>query len=281
MTARSDFARSLARAAAAAATLLLSACATVPPGAGKNPADPWERVNRQTYAFNDRLDRYLIKPIAQGYEYVLPSVVRRCISNGFANIAEIRNAINDILQAKPSGAATDTGRLVINSTFGVAGCFDVATGWGLERRHEDFGLTLARWGVGKGPYLVLPVLGPSDVRDGIGLVPDAYTSPTAYVQLMPVVARNSLLGTNVVSTRSDLLDTTKLLEQVALDPYQFMRDAYLQRRRSLEYEGNPPPPKLEEDDGGNAAPAPAPAPAAPPGPTGGDKPAQPPPQDGR
>ena len=271
--ARNDIVRLWIRAAALAAALLLSACATVPPGAGSNPRDPWERVNRQTFAFNDRLDRYLIKPIAQGYQFVLPRVVRQCISNGFANMAEIRNAVNDILQAKPSGVATDTGRLVINSTVGLAGCFDIATAWGLERRHEDFGLTLARWGLGTGSYLVLPVLGPSDLRDGIGMVPDAYTSPTAYVQLMPVVARNSLLGTNLISTRSELLDTTKLVEEVALDPYQFTRDAYLQRRRSQEYEGNPPLQKLEDESGEESVP--------PPGPGGADKPAQPPGQDGR
>jgi phospholipid-binding lipoprotein MlaA len=270
--------RRRARVAAAAGALLLAACATVPPDAGKNPRDPLEKVNRQTFAFNDRLDRYLIKPIAQGYQWVLPRAVRQCISNGFANIAEIRNAVNDILQIKPSGVATDTGRLVINSTLGVAGCFDIATGWGLERRHEDFGLTLARWGLGTGPYIVLPVLGPSDARDGVGLVPDAYTSPTAYVQVMPVVARNSLLGTNLVSTRASLLDTTKLVEEVAIDRYQFTRDAYLQLRRSLEYEGNPPPPKLEDDDGGDSAPAQTPGPG--PG-DSGNKPAQPPQQDGR
>jgi phospholipid-binding lipoprotein MlaA len=260
----------LARVAAAAA-LLLAGCATVPPGAGTNPRDPLEKINRQTFEFNDRLDRYLIKPIAQGYQYVLPRVVRQCISNGFANMFEIRNAVNDILQIKPSGVATDTGRLVINSTIGVAGCFDIATGWGMERRHEDFGLTLARWGLGTGPYLVLPVLGPSDVRDGVGLAADAYTIPTNYVQVAPVVARNSLLGTNLVDQRAQLLDTTKLINEVALDRYQFTRDAYLQRRRSLEYEGNPPPPKLE-DDSGESGPAPA---------GDGAKPAQPPPQEQR
>ena len=263
------------RIAGVVASLLLAGCATVPPDAGSNPRDPYERINRQTYAFNDHLDRYLIKPVAQGYEYVLPGVVRRCVSNGLANILEIRNAVNDLLQAKLSGAGTDTGRLLINSTLGIAGCFDWATGFGLERRHEDFGLTLAHWGVGTGPFIVLPVLGPSDLRDGVGLAADAYTNPIAYTQVAPVVARNSLLGTTVVSTRAELLDTTKLIEQVALDPYQFERDAYLQRRFSLEYEGNPPAPKLE--DPGDSAPAPAaPAPAAPVPPTPAPAPAAPP-----
>jgi len=124
-----------ARAAAAAGALMLAACATVPPDAGKNPRDPYERVNRQVYAFNDKLDRYLLKPLAQGYEFIVPRAFRTCINSGFANMGEIRNAINDILQAKPAGAATDTGRLVINSTLGVAGCFDIATRMGLEARH--------------------------------------------------------------------------------------------------------------------------------------------------
>jgi len=240
-----------ARAAAAGIALLLGACATVPPGAGQNPRDPLEKVNRQVYAFNDTLDKYFFKPLAQGYEWVLPHAVRACISNGFANMAEIRNAINDILQAKPLGAATDTGRLVVNSTLGLAGCFDVATRMGLERRHEDFGLTLARWGLGTGPYLVLPILGPSDVRDGVGLIPDTYASPIGYIY--PVKDRNIVYGVNVIDTRATLLDATKVIDEAALDRYQFTRDAFFQRRTSLEYEGNPPAPK-EEDDSGESGP---------------------------
>jgi len=279
---REDLIPPRARVAAAAATaLLLAACATVPPDAGKDPRDPFERVNRQTYAFNERLDRYLLKPLAQGYQYVFPSGIRQCISNGFDNVLEIRNSVNDILQAKPVGAATDTGRLVINSTLGIAGCMDIATRMGLERRQEDFGLTLARWGIKTGPYIVLPLFGPSDVRDGIGRVPDAYTSPFAYVQIVPVVYRNSLLGVSVIDTRATLLDTTKLIDEMALDRYRYTRDAYLQRRRSLEYEGNPPPPKLEDEDTGDlgsSSPAPAqPAPADQSAPV----PAQPAPADQR
>jgi len=274
-------------AAGAAAALLLTACATVPPDAGTDPRDPLERINRQTFAFNDKLDKYLFKPLAKGYQYVFPPGVRLCISNGFANVLEIRNSVNDILQAKPSGVATDTGRLLINSTLGMAGCFDIATRMGLERREEDFGLTLARWGVGTGPYVVLPVFGPSDVRDGIGRVPDAYSSPFTYTQLVPVVDRNGLIGAYLIDTRATLLDTTKLIEEIALDRYRYVRDGYLQRRRSLEYEGNPPPPKLEDEDsgdGGQSAPSPGPpapaepppAPAQPP-----PAPAQPPPDDRR
>ena len=158
----------LERAAIAAAALLLAGCATVPPDAGKNPRDPFERFNRQVYGFNDQFDRYVLKPAAKGYVAVVPHAFRLCIANGVSNVGEIRNAVNDILQAKPVGASTDTGRLAINTTLGVFGCFDVATKMGLERRTEDFGLTLARWGAGPGPYLMLPVLGPSDVRDADG-----------------------------------------------------------------------------------------------------------------
>ena len=247
---------------AAACAVLLAGCATVPADAGKNPRDPLERFNRQMYAFNDRLDRYVLKPVAKGYVAVVPHAFRLCINNGFDNIGEIRNAVNDILQAKPAGAATDTGRLAINTTLGVFGCWDVATRMGLERRTEDFGLTMARWHVGPGPYLVLPLLGPSDVRDAIGLVPDTYTNPFAYVT--PIYDRYLYLGGSVIDARAMLLDATNLIDQAALDRYQFTRDAWFQYRTSLQYEGNPPAPKLE-DDSDDAPAAPAGGKAAQPG----------------
>jgi phospholipid-binding lipoprotein MlaA len=236
----------LARAAIATGALLLAGCATVPPDAGKNPRDPFERFNRNVYAFNDQFDRYLLKPVAKGYVAVVPHAFRLCIANAFSNVEEIRTAVNDILQAKPVGASTDTGRLAINTTLGVFGCFDIATKMGLERRNEDFGLTLARWGAGTGPYLVLPILGPSDVRDGIGLVPDSYANPISYVH--PVYDRYIYFVGSAIDTRARLLDATDLIDRTALDRYQFTRDAYLQRRTSLQYEGNPPLPP-EEDSG--------------------------------
>jgi phospholipid-binding lipoprotein MlaA len=271
--------RSLAaRAAAVTAAILLGACATVPPGAGQNPRDPFERVNRQTFAFNDKIDKYFFKPLAQGYKWVLPDLVRSCINNGFANMGEIRNAVNDILQIKPVGAATDTGRLVVNSTIGLAGCFDVAKKMGLERRHEDFGLTLARWGLDTGPYLVLPILGPSDLRDGVGLIPDSYTSPIAYI--MPVKDRYIVFGVSLIDMRAELLDATKLIDQAALDRYQFTRDAYFQRRTSLQYEGNPPAPK-DEDDSGETGPGTTPTKTTPQTAPAQTPPAQTPPPDQR
>jgi phospholipid-binding lipoprotein MlaA len=237
----------LARAAASAAALALAACATVPPNAGSNPRDPYERVNRQVFEFNERFDQYVAKPLARSYVAVVPKALRLCIDSAFTNLLEIRNAVNDILQAKPLGAATDTGRLVINSTLGMVGCFDVAKRMGLEYRSEDFGLTLARWGLGTGPYLVLPLLGPSDVRDAIGLVPDNYLNPVSYVTPMP--DRYILIGMNLIDTRASLLDASRLIEEAALDRYQFTRDAYFQRRRSKQYEGNPPPLREDEDTG--------------------------------
>jgi phospholipid-binding lipoprotein MlaA len=257
------------RAAVAACTLLLAGCATVPPDAGKNPRDPFERFNRQVYGFNDRFDRYMLRPAAKGYVAVVPHAFRLCIANGLSNVGEIRNAVNDILQAKPVGASTDTGRLAINTTLGVFGCFDVATKMGLERRTEDFGLTLARWGAGTGPYLVLPVLGPSDVRDAVGLVPDSYANPITYVT--PVYDRYVYYVGSAVDTRAGLLDATDLIDRTALDRYQFTRDAYLQRRFSLEYEGNPPLTR-EQDDSDDTGPRPSGTKA---------KPAQPAPEDRR
>jgi phospholipid-binding lipoprotein MlaA len=252
-----------------AAALLLAGCATVPPDAGHNPRDPYERINRHIDAFNDGFDRYFMKPVAKGYVYAVPAGIRLCISSGFSNLGEVRNAVNDLLQFKPLGAATDTGRLVVNSTMGVAGCFDIATRMGMERRDQDFGLTLAHWGAGTGPYIVLPFLGPSDVRDAFGKVPDSYASPIAYV--MPVKDRYILYGVSFIDLRALLLDATALIDQAALDRYQFVRDAYFQRRLNQQYEGNPPLP-AEEDESGESGPGGS-VPKAPPG--------QPAPQDKR
>ena len=255
-------------AALMALAILLAGCATVPPDAGHNPRDPFERVNRHIDAFNDGFDRYFMKPVAKGYVYAVPPGIRLCISSGFSNLGEVRNAVNDLLQFKPLGAATDTGRLVVNSTMGVAGCFDIATRMGLEQRNQDFGLTLAHWGAGTGPYIVIPFLGPSDVRDAIGKVPDSYLSPIAYVS--PVKDRYILYGVSFIDLRALLLDATSLVDQAALDRYQFVRDAYFQRRLSQQYEGNPPPP-AEDDDSGESGPGGG-APKGPPGqPTPPDK----------
>jgi phospholipid-binding lipoprotein MlaA len=184
--------------------------------------------------------------------------VRDCVGNVFSNFSDVPNALNNLLQGKPADAASDICRVVINSTVGLLGCFDVASKMGLQRNDEDFGQTLGRWGSGPGPYFVWPFLGPSTVRDSIGRIAGFYTDPLDYIE--PVRLRNSLLGTRLIDTRAQLIPAEKLLEAAALDRYQFLRDAYLQRRNNLVYDGSPPRRKDDfEDD------APADAPAAKPG----------------
>lgn len=218
--------------------LLLSGCAST------SPRDPFEPMNRAIYSFNDGVDTALIRPVAEGYRAVLPAFVRTGVSNVFANINDVLIALNNLLQGKFVNAISDVGRVVVNTTVGIAGFFDVATHFGLEKHNEDFGQTLGYWGVGDGPYLVLPIIGPSNLRDAVARVVDFKTDPLTYVRSMRL--RNSLWGTRALSQRTELLDTSKILETAALDPYEFLRDAYLQRRRSLVYDGAPP---REKDDG--------------------------------
>jgi phospholipid-binding lipoprotein MlaA len=223
----------------------LAACASIPPGAGTNPVDPWEVYNRHVFDLNDRVDRAVVKPIAEAYEAVLPREVRVCINNAFLNLLEPVNAINNLLQGKPSEAMSDVCRLAVNSTIGLLGCFDVAAKAGAPRSNEDFGQTLGRWGLQPGPYFVLPVLGPSSVRDTFGRLFDFLgTDPLWYIQDIPT--RNTLVGTRLIDTRASLLPAEKVLEAAALDRYQFIRDAYLQLRRNLVYDGNPP--RLRDPD---------------------------------
>lgn len=225
----------------------LAGCATIPPGAGANAEDPFEVYNRHMFEFNDRVDSVLLKPLAQIYEASLPEVVRNCISNAFANLAELPTALNNLLQGKPADAAADVCRFAINSTVGLAGCFDVAAKVGLPRNSEDFGQTLGRWGLLPGPYFVLPFLGPSTIRDTLGRAVDmGVTDPLGYLD--HVRTRNALSGTRVIDTRAGLLPAEKVVDAAALDRYQFIRDGYLQRRRNLVYDGNPPRLVDPEDD---------------------------------
>ena len=245
----------------------LAACASIPPGAGTNPADPWEVYNRHMFDVNDRVDRAVFKPVAQAYEAVLPQDVRVCVNNMFLNLLEPVNAINNLLQGKPSEAMSDLCRLAVNSTVGLFGCFDVAAKAGAPRSNEDFGQTLGRWGLQPGPYFVLPFLGPSSVRDAFGRLFDFLgTDPLWYIQDIPV--RNTLVGVRLVDTRASLLPAEKVLEAAALDRYQFIRDAYLQLRRNLVYDGNPPrlldPDDEDEDERPAAAPRPRDDPPMPP-----------------
>ena len=220
--------------------MMLSGCATVPADSGTDSRDPIESFNRQVFEFNDVVDRAVLKPVAQAYEYVVPEPVRDCISNIFSNFREPSNAVNNLLQGKPVDAASDTCRFVVNTTVGLLGCFDPARQMGLEKHNEDFGQTLGRWGIGSGPYLVVPILGPSTVRDAIGVYgAEPYLDVNFYIDNIRV--RNAILGTRIVNQRAELLQTDDLISGAALDKYRFIRDGYLQRRRNLVYDGTPPP----------------------------------------
>ncbi len=210
-----------------------------------DPRDPLEPINRGVYQFNEGVDTMLLKPAAEVYQGLLPGIVRTGISNFFSNLNDVTVAINNLLQGKFSEAASDGGRLLINTTAGLFGLFDVATPAGLEKHDEDFGQTLGWWGVGDGPYLVLPILGPRTTRDTASLYVDWQTAPITHLD--SVRERNSLLGLRLVSGRAELLGASRLLSVAALDPYEFVRDAYLQRRRNLIHDGNPPREAREKD----------------------------------
>lgn len=212
---------------------LASGCAT-----SGNPKDPVEGFNRAVFAFNEGLDTVLIKPVAQGYDAALPMPVRTGVTNFFGNIADLFIGVNNVLQGKPDQALSDLGRVLINSTIGILGLFDIATEAGLEKHDEDFGQTFGRWGIGDGAYVVIPVYGPRTVRDTAGLVLDVTVDPVGNVS--DVATRNSLLALRLIDNRADLLPADKVIEEAALDKYAYVRDGYLQRRRNLIHDGNPP-----------------------------------------
>ena len=223
--------------------ILFSGCASV-----NNPRDPLEPFNRAMYQVNDGLDKVVMKPVATVYRTVLPQMVRTGVTNFFNNLHDIITALNNLLQGKVTDSVSDIGRIAVNSTVGVLGLIDVGTEIGLEKHREDFGQTLGRWGFGSGAYLQLPLLGPSSIRDGVGLFADSKIDPVKLIWRDHIPTRNSLWGLYYVNLRANLLDSTKILDEAALDPYEFQRDAYLQRRRNLVYDGNPPPEKEQEED---------------------------------
>ena len=234
---------SLRTGAALVAVAVLAGCSTM---RSPDPRDPWEGLNRATYEFNDGFDKVLLKPVAEGYRFVLPTPARTAVTNFFANLKDPWIALNQLMQGKPRLAIDDLGRFVWNSTFGLLGLIDVASDMGLPKHNEDFGQTLAVWGADFGPYLVLPILGPSSVRDGVGLIPDAYAYLPWQIPKWAdfehrVTWQWSLTGLDLVQTRANLLDASDILEEAALDRYAFLRNAYFQRRRYLIYDGDPPP----------------------------------------
>ena len=227
------FARLKSLALATVAAGLLAGCAT-----SGNPKDPIEGFNRAMFAFNEGLDTVIVKPVAKGYEAVLPSPIRTGVTNFFANIEDVFIGVNNLLQGKIPQAFNDFGRVAINSTIGLLGILDVASDAGLEKHDEDFGQTFGRWGVGNGAYVVIPVFGPRTARDTVGLVLDVAADPVA--EHRPKRSRNAALVLRTVNDRANLLPADKVVEEAALDKYSYMRDAYLQRRRNLIYDGNPP-----------------------------------------
>ena len=219
--------------------------------------DPWESWNRKVFGFNEALDRTVLKPVATAYAKVVPQLVRRGVDNFFANAADAWSAVNNVLQGKATPAFDDVVRFSTNTFFGFFGLLDIASEFGLEHHYEDFGQTLGRWGFGPGAYIVWPLLGPSTVRDSIAWPLDRAASPTLLIG--DGSYQYSIFGLQLINTRARLLGASNLVDDIALDKYTFIRDAYLQRRRSLVYDGDAPdevaPPPLPTLPG--AAPLPA------------------------
>ena len=248
---------------AALALAVVAGCATAPvPGVvdrhTAGPKDPYEPFNRKMFAFNDTLDTYALKPVATAYTKVVPSPIRTGVHNFFGNFSDAWSAVNQLLQGKPADAGSMTLRVLTNTTIGIGGLFDPATSLGLERKSEDLGQTLGVWGLEPGPYLVLPLFGSSDIRDAIALPADTYVSPSLLVapKYWKEVAIDAV---GVIDTRAGLLGASQMLDELAFDRYTFMRDAYITRRRSLVYDGNPP--ELPDEDFGEDDSKSAPAPA--------------------
>jgi phospholipid-binding lipoprotein MlaA len=232
---------------------LVAGCATTGEG---DPRDPWEPMNRRIYRFNEVVDENIAKPVATAYRDLLHEEIRGRVRNFFSNVGDLWIGVNDMLQGKFQEGFEDWTRFVFNSTFGLLGIHDVASDMGLEKRNEDFGQTLGYWGVGEGPYLVLPILSSSTVRDAFGTGADMYVDPLG--EFRPIRLRNSAIALRLVNARADLLDAGRILEQAALDKYLFQRDAYLQRRRSLVYDGRAPREPRPRDDDEPVNPAPRP-----------------------
>ncbi len=245
------------------ALVALSGCATI---GGSN--DPLEGYNRAMFGVNDGLDKIIFKPVATGYKTVVPDFARTGVSNFFSNLGDVWIGVNNILQGKLGAGVGDLGRFTINTTAGILGLFDVASSAGLEKHNEDFGQTLGRWGVGSGTFVVLPFFGPSNIRDSLSkFTLDWRGDPLKYVNNIPT--RNQLMAARIVDSRAKLLDVGRLAEEAALDHYAYVRDAYIQRRRSLIYDGDPPAernPERSSESGEGAQPVARAEAARPPAP---------------
>jgi phospholipid-binding lipoprotein MlaA len=227
--------------------LLLSGCA-----AAHDPNDPLEPLNRGVYRFNDALDKALLKPAAKGYSAVMPTAGKVMVSNFFSNLDDIMVTVNDLLQFKLVQGFSDGMRFTVNSTIGVFGLIDVASVGGLKKHDEDLGQTLGKWGVGSGPYLVIPIVGPSTLRDGLGFYADLYLDPMYYINDMST--RNLAYLGQKITFRAELLDQEKVIDEALIDRYQFLRDTYLLHRKSLIYDGNPPRTRYDDEEDDNTKP---------------------------
>jgi len=227
------------------AGLALTGCATLPSGK-PDPRDPWERMNRSTYAFNDAVDRAVAKPVAKAYVKVMPRFVRTGVSNVFNNLNTLNTIVNDVLQGKMKQAGNDSARFLLNTTFGIGGLYDAASKAGLEFNDEDFGQTFGKWGMKPGPYLVLPLLGPSTTRDTFGKLVDQFTYPVTYLE--DDSTRIWIRLVSLLDTRAELLDLDEQIDR-SYDRYAFIRNAWLQRREFQVTDGNVEDPSLELEEG--------------------------------
>jgi phospholipid-binding lipoprotein MlaA len=222
----------------ALAALLLGACAAAP-----NKDDPFEPWNRAMYEVHQAVDGAVIKPIAQAYVAVVPELIRTGVSNFFGNIDDLFTGINNVLEGNGNQAGDDFGRVLLNTTMGMGGIFDLASMMGIPKDKKDFGITFGKWGIPQGPYFFVPLFGPTTVRDGTGTLVRYFVGPVGYIDNIPV--RNTLYGLGYVDLRAQALSAESVLDTAALDKYRFLRNAYLKNRRFQVYDGKPPP---EEDD---------------------------------
>ena len=230
---------SLHAAAIALTASLVAGCAASP-----SRVDPFEPMNRAFYQVHDAVDTAVMKPAIQVYIDVVPQPIRKSVSNFFNNIDDLISAINDLLQGDLDRFGNDMGRVTLNTGWGLGGLIDLASMLGIERGNQDFGLTFGKWGIDQGPYLFVPLLGPTTFRDGAGWVARAYVGPVGYISDVPL--RNSIYGVGAVDLRAQVTETSQIIDTAALDRYVFIRNAYLQRRRYLLYDGKPPPEPEEQ-----------------------------------
>jgi phospholipid-binding lipoprotein MlaA len=217
--------------------VFLTGCASLPPGHIADERDPWERYNRAMFSFNEGVDKAVLKPVAQTYKANIPEVIRDRVSNFFANLSDLASVVHHTLQAEPRSALESTGRFVVNSTVGLFGLFDPATSIGLSRTNEDAGLTLGRWGVGHGPYVMLPLLGPSSLRDALGTAADMQMDLTGELLNPDTTERVALNSVRVVDVRTRLLELEKGVDLISFDRYVSVRSAYFGRRERLLEQG--------------------------------------------